>query len=99
MTIIDRYACETCMRPALQPAVVGSLLHSPNKDDFSVPQVKMRYVIAVLTMRQVCFRSQTLLCVTAASEMCRAQLWDLDDSCSVGAYRRCVGPGMDRRGM
>lgn len=85
VTIIDRYLCETCMRPALQPVVVGSLLHSTNKDDFSMPQVKMRYVMVVLTMRQVCFRSRTLSCVTASSEMCLAQLWELDDSCSVGA--------------
>lgn len=78
VTLIDRYLCE----PALQPVVVGSLLHSTNRDDFSVPPVKLRYVIAVLTMRQVCFRSRTLLW---SSEMCRAQLQDLDDSCSVGA--------------
>lgn len=78
VTLIDRYLCE----PALQPVVVGSLLHSTNRDDFSMPPVKMRYVIAVLTMRQVCFRSRTLLW---SSEMCRAQLQDLDDSCSVGA--------------
>lgn len=93
MTIIDRYLCETCVKPALQAVMVGSLLHYTNKDDFSVPQVKMRYVIAVLTMRQVCFRSRTLLCVTASIEMCLAQLWDLDDSCSVGALDRLQGQG------
>ncbi len=77
------------MKPGLQPVVVGSLLHSTNKTDFSVPQVKMRYVTVVMTMKQVCFRSLTLLCVTASSEMCLAQLWDLDDC------RSSVGPAMD----
>lgn len=85
MTIINRYVCESSVRPALQPAAVGSLLHSPSNEDFSVPPGEMWCVTAALTMRQVCFRSPTLLCVTAASEMCRAQLWDLDDSHSVGA--------------
>lgn len=85
VTIIDRYLCGTRMRPALQPAVVGSLQHSTNKDDFSMPQVKTGYVTAVLTMRQVCFRSRILFCVTAPSAMCRAQLWELDDGCAVGA--------------
>lgn len=28
VTIIDRYVCETCMGPVLQPVIVGSLLES-----------------------------------------------------------------------
>lgn len=85
VTVIDRYLCETCMKPAVLPVVVGSLLHYTNKDDISVPQVKMQYVMVVLTIRAVCFQSQTLLCVTASSKMCIAQLWDLDDTLTVGA--------------
>lgn len=81
------------MRPALQLVVVGSLLCYTNKDDFSMPQVKMRYVIAVLTLRQVCFRLWTMSCVTASSEMCRAQRWDLDDSCCAGAIDGVQGQG------
>lgn len=79
MTIIDRCLCEISMRLALQPVEVGSLLLSPNKDDFSMPPLKLRYVTAALTMRQVCFQSPTLLRVTASSEMCRAQRRDLDE--------------------
>lgn len=97
MTVIDRYLCETCMKPALLPVVVGSLLHYTNKDDFLMPRVKMRYVMVVLTIRAVCFQSQTLLCVTASSKMCIAQLWDLDDTVSVGATDCVQGPdpGLD----
>lgn len=93
MTITDRLPGESCMRPALQLVVVGSLLCFTNKDDFSMPQVKMRYVIAVLTLRQVCFRLWTMSCVTASSEMCRAQRWDLDDSCCAGAIDGVQGQG------
>lgn len=93
MTITDRLPGESCMRPALQLVVVGSLLCYTNKDDFSMPQVKMRYVIAVLTLRQVCFRLWTMSCVTASSEMCRAQRWDLDDSCCAGAIDGVQGQG------
>lgn len=84
------------MNPALMAVVVESLILYTNQDDFSVPQVKMRYVTVVLTMKQVCFRLWTLLCVTASSEMCRAQLWDLDDSCCVGAIDSVQGQGWIR---
>lgn len=93
MTITDRLPGESCMRPALQLVAVGSLLCDPNKDDFSMPQVKMRYVIAVLTSRQVCFRLWTMSCVTASSEMCRAQRCDLDDGCCAGAIDGAQGQG------
>lgn len=93
MTITDRLPGESCMRPALQLVVVGSLLCYTNKDDFSMPQVKMRYVIVVLTLRQVCFRLWTMSCVTASSEMCRAQRWDLDDSCCAGTIDGVQGQG------
>lgn len=93
MTITDRLPGESCMRPALQLVVVGSLLCYTNKDDFLMPQVKMRYVIVVLTLRQVYFRLWTMSCVTASSEMCRAQRWDLDDSCCAGAIDGVQGQG------
>lgn len=56
-----------------------------------MPRVKMQYVTVVLTIRAACFRSQTLLCVTASSKMCSAQLWDLDDTLSVAVME----PGME----
>lgn len=80
VTIINRYLCETYAKTCSPGSHGGESSYIiPIKNEFSVPRVKMRYVIAALTMRQVCFRSRTLLCVTASSEMCLAQLWDLDD--------------------
>lgn len=78
---------------SLHPLLVGSLLYYTNKDVFLMPPVKMRYVTAVLTMRQVCFPSWTLSWVTALSNMCRAQLRDLDKSSTAGVIDCEQGQG------